>query len=307
MKQRLRMTSSVIRFGSIAAALLLLSARVNAQETLTVARDLYSAAAYEDALGVLDRLDKSASQQRDRLTIHQYRAFCLLALGRTADAERAIEVVVSTEPSYHPSDAEASPRVRSAFSTVRQRMLPAIVQQMYAQAKSAYDQRNFVAAAEGFDQVLAALADTDIGPAASRPPLSDVGTLAIGFRELSVRAAMPTLETRQPLVAAAKPAAVGFEPRVYSSSDSNVVPPVAIRQDLPRYPKDIGMMRSGVLEILVNEAGMVETATLRSSIHARYDPLALAAARLWRYRPATLSGTPVKFRKVIVVSMKPGD
>jgi hypothetical protein len=308
MKQRLHMTLAVIRFGcSIAAALLLLTARVNAQETLTAARDLYSAAAYEDALGVLDRLDKSAKQPRDRVTIHQYRAFCLLALGRTADAERAIEVVVSAEPSYHPSDAEASPRVRSAFSTVRQRMLPAIVQQMYVQAKSAYDKGNFVAAAEEFGQVLAALADPDIGPAAGRPPLSDLGTLAIGFRELSVGAAVPTLETRQPLVAAAKPAAFAVEPRVYSSSDSNVVPPAAIKQDLPPYPKDIGMMRSGVLEIVVNEAGMVEAATLRSSIHVRYDPIALAAARLWRYRPATIAGQPVKFRKVIVVAMKPGD
>lgn len=301
---------------TIAVALLLLAARVSAQETLAHARDLYSAAAYEDALGVLDRLDKSASQPKDRLTIHQYRAFCLLALGRTADAERAIEMVVSTEPFYHPSDAEASPRLRSAFSTVRQRMLPAIVQQKYVQAKSAFDQRNFAAAATGFSQVLDALADPDIGPAASRPPLSDLGTLATGFRELSVRAATPTgavQETRQLPIAAPQPAAgpikpaAAVNPRVYNSADSTVVPPVAVRQNLPPYPKNLGMMRSSVLEVVINEAGLVETAVLRPSIHARYDYLALAAARRWRYHPATLAGKPVKFRKVIIVSMKPGD
>jgi TonB family protein len=305
------MTLFVIRFGlSIASALLLLTARVSTQETLAGARELYSAAAYEDALRVLDRLEKSDSKPGDRLAIHQYRAFCLLALGRTTDAERAIEAVVSSQPFYHPSDAEVSPRLRSAFSAVRQRMLPAIVQQKYAQAKSAYDQKDFVSAAAGFGQVLDALADPDIGPAASRAPLSDLGTLAVGFRELSLRAAMPTSAVPAPREApgaAPKLAAVTIASRIYHSGDSSVVPPVALLQELPRFTRNIGIMRSGVLEVVINEAGLVEAATLRSSINPRYDVLALEAARFWRYKPATLHGTPVKFRKTIVVAIKQGS
>jgi hypothetical protein len=34
-----------------------------------------------------------------------------------------------------------------------------------------------------------------------------------------------------------------------------------------------------------------------------YDPLLLSAARDWRYRPATVKGVPVKFRKVIQITI----
>src|SRR5207237_4463123 len=100
-----------------------------------VARDLYAAANYDDALALLGRLDSPSARAQDRLAINQYRAFCLVALGRTTEAERAIEAVVSAEPLYRPA-ATASPRLRSAFASVRQRILPAIVQQKYAQAKA---------------------------------------------------------------------------------------------------------------------------------------------------------------------------
>ena len=262
----------------------------------------------EEALQVLDRLEPG-SQPRDRLAIHQYRAFCLLALGRTSDAERAIETVVSSEPFYHPSGIDVSPRLRAAFSAVRQRILPAIVQQTYAQAKSAFDHQDFTSAAAGFSQVLDALTDPDIGPAANRPPLSDLGTLSAGFRELSVRAAMPTPPVPQPRdtsAAEARPAALKAAPRIYAG-ESGVTPPVAVVQELPKFPRNIGIMRSGVLEVVIDEAGQVETATIRSSINPRYDVIALDAARLWRYKPATLNGKPVKYRKTIAVNIKPGS
>src|ERR1051325_2184678 len=120
------MRNSAKVFAAILLVLLLPRPGV-AQDSLSAARDLYSAAAYEDALNVLDRLAAMNAPPVDRFSINQYRAFCLLALGRTSDAERAIEAVVSDRPLYHPSDGEASPRLRSAFTTVRQRMLPTIV------------------------------------------------------------------------------------------------------------------------------------------------------------------------------------
>ena len=179
--------SFFVRLG-LTAALVVLSARPSAaQETLDAARDLYASAAYEDALAVLDRLSTTTGSPSDRFVINQYRAFCYLALGRAHDAQRAIETLVSDRPLYQPSDAEASPRLRSAFSVVRQRMLPAIVQQKYAQAKTAFDYKDYVAAEAGFTEVINALGDPDMGTAASLPPLSDMGTLASGFKELSVR------------------------------------------------------------------------------------------------------------------------
>ena len=61
----------------------------------------------------------------------------------------------------------------------------------------------------------------------------------------------------------------------------------------------------GVLEIVIDERGFVETATIRQTVHPAYDRLVLNATRNWRYQPATLDGAPVKFRKLIQVAIKP--
>ena len=92
----------------IATTILLAAARLTlAQDSINAARDLYTAAAYEDALALLDRLRASAHRADDSRFIDQYRAFCLLALGRAPEAERAIEAVVTVSPLYRPSDADA--------------------------------------------------------------------------------------------------------------------------------------------------------------------------------------------------------
>ncbi|HYM26136.1 MAG TPA: hypothetical protein VEU08_23120, partial [Vicinamibacterales bacterium] len=54
------------------------------QDSLASVRELYASAAYEDALNVLAKLppDRPADEAR---TIEQYRAFCLIALGRTGE------------------------------------------------------------------------------------------------------------------------------------------------------------------------------------------------------------------------------
>src|SRR5205814_9964563 len=142
---------SSARIGAWVAAIVLTAASVQAQDgELAAARDLYASAAYDDALAVLNRLRSSDHAPSQSRAIEQYRAFCLLALGRAADAEQAIEAVVTAEPSYHPSDSDVSPRIRNAFADVRRRMLPVIVQQKYAQAKAAYERKEWAAAASGF-------------------------------------------------------------------------------------------------------------------------------------------------------------
>jgi hypothetical protein len=278
----------------------------SAQDPLMAARDLYSAAAYEDALAVLDRVDPST----DRFGVNQYRAFCLLALGRTNDAERAIEAIVTARPLYQPSEAEASPRLRSAFTQVRQRMLPSIVQQKYVVAKAAFDLKDFPTALSGFNQVIETLADPDLKGAASKPPLSDLATLAIGFRDLSAKS-IPSSPPPEPVVAATAappPApAMPVASRIYNRGEVSITSPVTIRQDLPAFPRNIGPMTDGVMEIVISEAGLVESATMKASTNPRYDSLAIAATKSWRYKPAMMGKTPVKFRKQISISLKPGD
>ena len=50
--------------------------------------------------------------------------------------------------------------------------------------------------------------------------------------------------------------------------------------------------------------GAVESAIVRESIHPRYDDQLVSAARKWQYQPATLDGTPVKYRKLVQVNVK---
>jgi len=298
----------VVLMGAV-AVVLMTAASASAQDSLASARDLYASAAYEDALAVLNRLHTTEQRPADGRIIEQYRAFCLLALGRPADAEHAIEAVVAAEPSFQPSESEVSPRVRTAFSDVRRRMLPSIIQQSYAEAKAAFDRREFAAAADKFGKVLDALADPDVGAAVKQPPLSDLHTLAVGFHDLAVQASAPPPPVPTPAPAAPAPPPVSFATpatkKVYTIVDTDVVPPATINQSMPMYPTRPVPPGKGTLEIVIDESGMVESALIRASVNSLYDMLALQATRSWRYKPATVNGVPVKFRKDIIITLKP--
>jgi TonB family protein len=295
------------RIGALTVLLAMSAAGASAQDAeLSSARDLYASAAYDDALVVLNKLrsaDHPASQSR---AIEQYRAFCLLALGRAADAEQAIEAVVVAEPTFQPGDSDASPRIRQAFTSVRRRMLPSIIQQKYASAKAAFDRREFAAAADGFTQVLNALGDPDLVSEAKQPPLSDLRTLAGGFHELAAKASAPPPAPPPPapvVVAAAAPAPPPA-PRIYSGGETGLVLPVALNQSLPAFPGQVIIPRNGKLEVVIDETGAVESATITASVTTNYDAMVLIATRAWRFRPAMVNGTPVKFRKTVQITIK---
>lgn len=294
---------------TLAVTFVLSGAGAYAQESdLAAARELYASASYDDALAVLDKLRSSGRSAGQARAIEQYRAFCLLALGRAADAQQAIEAVVAAEPSYQPNESEVSPRVRTAFADVRRRMLPVIIQQKYAQAKTAFDRKDFAAAATGFSQVLVTLADPAVSAEAGRPPLSDLRMLAVGFEELSAKAAAPPPPpAAPPVVVAPPPPPVPVVNRVYSGDDRNVIPPTVINQSLPVFQGAVFAPRYGMLEVLISETGEIESAVMTQSVTVAYDRLAIAAARKWRYTPATLNGVPVKYRKAVQISVKSGS
>ena len=295
------------RWTDVAIALViaaLVSIPMRAVDSLSAARDLYAAAEYENALTLLNRLQPVAHEADERRAIEQYRAYCLLALGRAADAEQAITAMITATPLYKPSGADVSPRVRSTFTDVRRRVLPSIVQQKYAVAKAAFDRKNFALAAAGFGEVVDVMADPDLADAVKQPPLADLRTLAVGFRELSASAAAPPPLAAHPSAPAMTAPIVPSTPRVYSTQDANISPPRAIRQVLPPFPNTLGVSKAGVLEIVIDEAGGVESAAMRGSVNPRYDELVLLAARNWVYRPATLQGVPVKYRKLLQVAVK---
>jgi len=276
-----------------------------AADDLATARDLYASAAYEEALTALNRARAAGVPPADAFAVEQYRAFCLLALGRGKEAQSAIENLVVANPLYQPSSTEVSPRVRTAFSDVRRRLLPTIIPQQYAKAKAAFDMKDYATAAAGFTDVINALADPDVAQAAGQPPLSDVKTLAVGFQELSAKAATPPPPPPPPPAPAKVEPVAPVAPRIYNSVDAEVMMAEAIRQDVPNFTGRVTVATVGAMEIIINERGLVEQATMRQSITPVYDRQVVDATRGWRYRPATVNGVPVKYRKLIQIAVKP--
>lgn len=275
----------------LAAALVLVAvARLEAAASFSEARELYASAAYGEALRVLDGL-KGGAARDERQAIELYRVLCLVALGRQADAEQAMEGMIQRDPFYRPASDDVPPRLRAAFTDVRKRLLPAVVQQDYAAAKGAFDRKDFATAGDAFRRVLQVLAEPDLAPQASRPPLADLKTLAEGFHDLSVKAIAP-------------PAAHAPEPlRIYTADDRRIVPPTTIKQRVPAFRGKVSGPGEGVLEIVIGSTGEVESARMAVPLQAQYDAQVVNAAKGWQYKPATFDGVPVMFRKQVKISL----
>jgi tetratricopeptide (TPR) repeat protein len=285
-------------------------AGASAQESqIAAARDLYASARYDEALALLNGIrPMEPTVGTDTKSIEQYRSLCLLALGRGEEAEAAIAAVIAADPFYHPSEAEASPRVRAAFAEVRQRQLPDIARARYTEAKQAFDRKEFQVAERQFRDLLRLIDDPDVGS-----KIGDMRVLVTGFYDLSLAAAAPPAAPAP----AATPAPAKQEPPspppaparpanyVYSSDEQGIVLPVTVRQEVPRVPSMITNQTrdKGIMEVVIDEQGRVIGIDMRSPLHPQYDALLLAAAREWRYKPATLDGKPVRFRKVLQIAV----
>ena len=278
--------------------------QVPLRDVVGPARDLYASARYDEALAVLNDLRPAdvGSAVADRKSIEQYRSLCLLALGRGSEAESAIAAVVTADPSYQPGEVEASPRVRAAFSDVRRKLLPEIASNRYAEAKGLFDRKNYATAAEHFRELVRLLDDPDMGG-----KLPDLRTLVSGFLDLSVAASTPPPEPPKPVAAAPPPPVVPMpDPnRIYSLTDTDVTPPVVIRQQMPQLTPAVKQQAKdrGVVEVVIDEQGRVIHVAVRMSVHPMYDSELLTAGRDWRYQPATYLGKPVRYRKMIQINL----
>ena len=275
-----------------------------ADASLAAARDLYVSASYDDALAMLSTLSSGSRSLEERQSIDLYRTLCLFALGKTVDADRVIEAMLLRDPLYRASDEELSPRVETAFQSARRRILPTVIQQKYAEAKTAFDKQDWAAASAGFAEVLKSMSDPDISVAAGTSPLADLKTLALGFKDLAVKSTPPPAPPPAPKVAEApKP----FRPvkAFYSVEDRDVMPPVAVQQRVPKDPANVTRPLQGVLQFVVDETGAVQTATMPVSIDMSYDGMVISAAKKWQYQPAVLDGKPVKYMKRLTISVAP--
>ncbi len=297
-----------------------------AQTPLEAAVGLYASAAYEDALAALDKMTgagAAGSSPADRASVDHMRMLCLLALGRTAEAEQAVVSLLDQQPTYRLSEDDAAPRVLRLFNDVRQRALPDVVRRRYREAKGLYDAKQHEQAATAFAVVRDLLADPDLATSTD-PTLADLTNLAEGFADLN-RAALDAEERRATEARAAEdkraldagaasrgdttvPApAPDLALRIFDLRDADVTPPVVERQDISRWVSTLPRPRPGTnlgsIEVVVDESGAVTGAMIRASVSRFYDTVLLESSKLWHYRPATRQGRPVKYRRVVGIVM----
>jgi tetratricopeptide (TPR) repeat protein len=279
----------------VVASFALLPSTARAQDSLQSAKDLYASAAYEDALKVLSRLQVSDPKPE----VAQYRASCLIALGRTAEAEKAIASVVTANPSFVPDPAEVSPRLQELFARTRRQMVPEIARQVYLEAKVALDRKDRETAVAKFEAVVQLI---DSGADASGS-LSELRLLAAGFLDLSRAMSAP-------------PATASPTARNSAASTANkpvkapeITPPVAIKQVMPAwFPSDNVSRQAeffGSVRVLISATGKVESAEIVRPIHPAYDRLLLLAAKGWEYQPARSDGLAVSSEQLVQVQLKP--
>jgi tetratricopeptide (TPR) repeat protein len=319
-------------------------ATATAQDSLARAKDFYAAAAYEEALTVLQRLNANPATEKNEVAAYQ--VFCLVALGRSDEARRTIESLVRADPLYKLSDAQASPRVRAFFDDVRKPLLPEIAKQTYAKAKDAYDRKEHETAAAEFDRAISLI--NELG--ASAGALGDLKTLASGFRDLSKASAKPVPPpapepaptpvpptapaagtngttaangangtgangsgtasgaSAAPSTPSASPAsAPAAEPDTFGPRDNDVTRPVAVNRTMPEWrPSAVEAMLEfrGSIELLIGPDGKVLSAAVTDSVHPQYDKLLKQAAERWTFKPAMRNGKPVRYRYAMDIQLK---
>jgi hypothetical protein len=286
---------------ALTAATPSLRAQPSRLQSIDRVKQLYESAAYDEALAALDSLGSTDTTAPDRAGAGkaelEYRALCLLALDRTLEADQVIEQLVGQDPVYRPIPDDTSPRFVSVVDRARNRIIPLLARQQYDSAKQDFDEKRISQAAVGFARVVALLDNPAVGPSALGS-CDDLRTLAAGFLELSrtTASALPSASKRDSL----KPATI------YSAADPDIVPPVTVRQDLPAWKHGtlgIPVRFEGQIDVVINETGKVESATVVKSIFAGYNELAVTGAKEWVYSPATKQGIPVKFRKSVPVHL----
>ena len=243
---------------------------------------------------------RACNARTRRAEIQQYRAFCLIALGRLGEAEQAIESVVAANPRYVPGAMDVSPRIQEVFARTRKQLLPDIARQMYVDAKRALDRKDRDAAMVGFEGVVELI--DGAGPE-TRESLDELRFLAAGFLDLSK--ALRASEA-QKVESAAGPAPIPAPP---SAAPPDITLPVAIRQVMPAWiPADAASRQTiftGAVRVSISAAGRVEAVEIVRPSHPGYDRLLLEAAKAWEYLPARRGGLAVPSEQVVEVQLKP--
>ena len=301
-----------------------------AQDAFERAKMLYLEAAYEDALALLETPGPGGTAA----DVHLYRALCLLALGRTSEADAAIAKSIETDPLATAKRSDVSPRVAVLLENARRRMLPDLARRRVADGRLAYQQGDRLGASQRFETAIRLLDDPAL---ANQSELVDLKTLATGFVDL-IRAQSAVSAVTPPA-----PAAIGTTPAPATATPAapaaaapapttSTVPPAAtpttsaatatspvvavsrptvLSQSMPPWRPPDPSWRSrelrGALLLTIDATGRVTNATMQQPVYPGYDRLLLEAARTWRYTPALRDGQPTPSQLIVPIVIRPTE
>jgi hypothetical protein len=334
--------------GARIAVIILAAATVAAQPAfaesgLTAARTLYDDAQYGQALVMLDELVAADAAGGATAEVHQFRALCLIALGRHDEADRAMAATVAADPHFRPDPGTVSPRVVSMFAAARRRLLPSAIRQAFAAATALHREGARALAVEQFGDLLRLLDDPALRDDQS---LADLAVVASAFVDLyraqaqeavapqsapakagpgssvpvtpgqaeavptEVATAPPTTPpTASPTTSASTHVAAPADSPPPTLETPAFTAPVALAQELPKWmpPDTLSARRTffGAITVLVDEQGRVIAARKKRGIHPAYDPVVLEAARRWSYMPAFRNGLAVRSELTVEVQLNP--
>jgi hypothetical protein len=91
--------------------------------------------------------------------------------------------------------------------------------------------------------------------------------------------------------------------RVYGPRDVDVKPAELVYKQFPsEYIETVPNAQPGQLDILVLEDGTVGEVRLRPDSNRLQDRMLVAAAKAWRFRPASRAGRAVKYRLLVPIT-----
>jgi TonB family protein len=274
---------------TLAIALMVFASRAVAVEgSLDEAKKLYAAASFESALALIEELDGKDRTSQDVL---EYKALCLIALGRSGEAQVVIDALVSEAPAFLPTGEDISPRFVALLNDARRRLLPEITKRLFNAGREQFRAKNNTAAREQFDEVMR-LADDKVWSDSGEA--TDLRTLASGFLEL---------------VDASPPAPVTIAAPVASARQRvELQPPVPIEQVLPQWrPADaLTALRrfTGAVRVRIGKDGHVVNAAIEVATDPDYDKQLLEAARSWRYTPGRRNGEAIEMEKLVTFLLR---
>jgi TonB family protein len=272
-------------------------------------RRLYESADYEQAMRIVDALlakgPLAADEQR---LLQRYRALCLLAFGKTGEAEATIETLLRGDPLFAP-DGDMPPRLTAMVNEARGRMARSLVTETYQRGRDRLKSGETAAARTDMTTVVAMIDDPTL-QLGDDPFFAQLRLLADGFRALSASPTQDAMrESTRPATddpgAPAESTAASRTPVATLSlapsptnagSTNGFVAPRAVAQPLPRFASSSGgVRREGEITVDIAADGSVTAARMTLGISPAFDASLVDAAKRWRYTPATRLGVPVPY------------